>query len=98
MIDEKQPLHIEHLQAVAPSVGIVPGDVVEFRQLRPAVCIAVNLAGKQAQLPVGAFDHIAVTPLALPLHGYVTVLPLTTKSQWDDRMAYPIELPDMQRS
>ena len=32
------------------------------------------------------------------LHGKVTVLPLTTKSQPDNRMAYPIDIPNMQRS
>ncbi len=32
------------------------------------------------------------------LHGNVTVLPLTTKSQPDNRMAYPIDIPNMQLS
>ncbi len=31
-------------------------------------------------------------------YGNVTVLPLTTKSQPDNRMAYPIDIPSMQRS
>ena len=32
------------------------------------------------------------------LHGNVTVLPITTKSQPDNDMAYPLDIPNMQRS
>ncbi|MCY4249632.1 MAG: hypothetical protein OXC82_04250 [Rhodobacteraceae bacterium] len=65
------PLHIEDLQAVTRTVGIVSGDAVEPGDLPPAFMVAVDLPGYEAELPVGAFNYIAITPLALPFHGVI---------------------------
>jgi len=65
---KSSPRHVEHLQAVAGPVGIVLRDVVESGNLPPAVGIAVDPLGYDAELPVGWFNGIAITALALPLH------------------------------
>jgi len=45
--------HVKNIQAAAHPVGIVMSDVVQLRQLPPAVGTAVDLLGHEAQFPVG---------------------------------------------
>ncbi|MDE0304216.1 MAG: type II toxin-antitoxin system PemK/MazF family toxin [Albidovulum sp.] len=52
-----------------------------------------------AQLPEFSKRRpVLILSRASKLHGSVAVLPLTTKSQPDNRMAYPIDIPNMQLS
>ncbi len=83
MIDERQPPRVE------PKVRSAP----RIRQIY--WCDFPD----DAQLPeFWKRRPVLILSRTSKLHGCVTVLPLTTKSQPDNHMAYPIKIPDMRIS
>jgi len=87
------PHHIKHLQAVPHPVGVVLGDVVEFRQLRPAITVAIDPLGYDAEIPVDPLHHIAIASLALPLHGVVQLVFVIDSSQVCNHQWHQLSIP-----
>lgn len=65
------PRYVEHLQAIPHLVAVVLSDVAYSGDLRSAFRIAIDLFGYDPEIPIGAFNHIAIAPLTLSLQGII---------------------------